>query len=131
MRIGLQLYTVRDELARDAAGTLRTIAEIGYEGVELFGDVVETDGLEVIGRHIGLDADVDALGCDRVALAWIDPIETVEERDAAVARIVTLGERVRATGAAFAFHNHWSEVPRLDDGVVATHAAPWFLSVQS
>src|SRR5439155_26431077 len=32
-RIGLQLYTVRRELERDPEGTLRTIAELGYDGV--------------------------------------------------------------------------------------------------
>ena len=32
--IGLQLYTVRQELANDPKGTIRAVAEIGYEGVE-------------------------------------------------------------------------------------------------
>src|SRR4051812_21586949 len=98
-RIGLQLYTVRDALAADPEGTLRTVAELGYDGVELFGDFGETVlldelGLAVAGRHIGFDADVDALrsaGFDRVALAWIDPVETADDRDAAVERIVELG----------------------------------------
>jgi sugar phosphate isomerase/epimerase len=34
--IGLQLWTVKDELKRDFDGTLRKIAEIGYKEVELF-----------------------------------------------------------------------------------------------
>ena len=34
--IGLELYSVRDELARDLPGTLRTVARIGYEAVEFF-----------------------------------------------------------------------------------------------
>ena len=129
-RIGLQLYTVRDDLARDPEGTLRTIAEIGFEGVELFGDVAETNGLEVIGRHISLDADVDALDCDRCTLAWIDPIETIDERDAAVAQIVELGERVRAAGRTFGFHNHWSEVPQLDDGASLLDCLPDWIDLE-
>lgn len=32
--IALQLYTVRNELAQDPVGTLKAVAEIGYEGVE-------------------------------------------------------------------------------------------------
>ena len=32
--IALQLYTVRDQLARDFEGTIRRVAEIGYAGVE-------------------------------------------------------------------------------------------------
>ena len=33
--VGLQLYTVRDECAKDFVGTLKKVAKIGYEGVEL------------------------------------------------------------------------------------------------
>jgi sugar phosphate isomerase/epimerase len=35
--IGLQLYTIRDAVAKDLAGTLRAIAQIGYREVELAG----------------------------------------------------------------------------------------------
>lgn len=34
---GLQLYTLRNELAKDVDGTLRQVAKIGYKEVELFG----------------------------------------------------------------------------------------------
>lgn len=132
MRIGLQLYTVRDAFERDREGTLRTVAAIGYDGVELYGDLgdvaslrrlLDELGLAVAGRHISFDADADALAaemealaCKRVALAWIDPVETLEQRDATVARIVALGERVRAAGLQFGFHNHWTEAPAFEDG---------------
>ncbi|NCP30691.1 MAG: sugar phosphate isomerase/epimerase [Armatimonadetes bacterium] len=32
--IGLQLYTVREQLAEDACGTIKAVAAMGYEGVE-------------------------------------------------------------------------------------------------
>ena len=35
--IGLELYSVRNELAEDARGTIRAVAEMGYEGVEFAG----------------------------------------------------------------------------------------------
>ena len=133
MNVGLQLYTVRDACEQDLEATLRIVSSLGYDGVELYslhgrsaGDVrslLDELGLSVAGRHVGSDADpgqlaadAAALGCDRVALAWIDPIATAVERDAAVARIVELGERVRDAGLRYGFHNHWSEVPKLDDG---------------
>jgi len=130
-RIGLQLYTVREALERDRDGTLRTVASLGYEGVELFGafdaremrETLDDAGLTIVGRHVPLDADVDVLaeearvlGCNRVALAWIDPVASVAERDDAVARISDLGRRARAAGLDFGFHNHWSEVPAFEDG---------------
>ena len=65
-RIGLMLYTVREDCARDFEGTLRAVASLGYEGVELF-DLHGHDaaavrgwldelGLVACGRHAALDA---------------------------------------------------------------------------
>src|ERR1700704_2331933 len=34
--VGLELYSVRDELARDLTGTVRAVAKMGYEVVEFF-----------------------------------------------------------------------------------------------
>ena len=132
-QIGLQLYTLREECARDLPATLRTVADLGYDGVELFDlhgyeaaglrSLLDGLGLVVAGRHIGFDIDVDALvveqrvlGCDRVALAWIDPVTTSAERDAAAARITALGQRAREAGLEFGFHNHWTETTRFEDG---------------
>ncbi len=36
-RIGIQLYTVRDEMGKDPAGTLAKLAQIGFQEVELAG----------------------------------------------------------------------------------------------
>jgi sugar phosphate isomerase/epimerase len=36
-KIGLQLYTLRDAISKDLAGTLKKVSEIGYKEVELFG----------------------------------------------------------------------------------------------
>ncbi|KWX85484.1 hypothetical protein AMQ83_24500 [Paenibacillus riograndensis] len=36
LKIGLQLYTLREELEQDFEGTIRKVAELGYAGVEFF-----------------------------------------------------------------------------------------------
>ena len=36
-KIGLQLYTLRDDLSKDLMGTLKKVSAIGYKEVELFG----------------------------------------------------------------------------------------------
>ena len=36
-KMGLQLYTIRDAMARDVAGTLKRIAALGYQEVETYG----------------------------------------------------------------------------------------------
>ncbi len=132
-RIGLQLYTVRGECARDLEGTLRTVADLGYEGVELhdlYGrsaqelrELLDGLGLVVAGRHVSLDVVVErlaeeqrVLGCDRVALAWIDPPESSADADESVQRIAALAARARDAGLRFGFHNHWGELARLEDG---------------
>ena len=39
--VGLELYSVRNELKQDLAGTVRAVARMGYEGVEFFSPYVE------------------------------------------------------------------------------------------
>jgi sugar phosphate isomerase/epimerase len=34
--VGLELYSVRNELKKDAAGTVRAVAQMGYQGVEFY-----------------------------------------------------------------------------------------------
>ena len=133
--VGLMLYTVRGECARDLEGVLRSVAEIGYDGVELFDlhghdaaqvrEWLDRFGLVAVGRHAGLDAletdlpalaeELRLLGCDRIALSWIDPPESSDDARAAVVRIADIARRVSEHGLRFGFHNHWSELAELDD----------------
>jgi sugar phosphate isomerase/epimerase len=63
--VGMQLYTVRQELARDFDGTLRQVADIGYREVEMAGFYSKTPaeilrsmrsvGLKVISAHYSLE----------------------------------------------------------------------------
>ena len=135
-RLGLMLYTLRDECARDLEGTLHIVREVGYEGVELHslhgrdpGEVrglLDALGLEACGRHALLDEienDLDALarelrtlGTDKLVLAWISVPASGEEADALVARIDVAAGRVRDAGLRLGFHNHDGELRPLDDG---------------
>ena len=135
--VGLMLYTVRDECARDLEGVLRSVAEIGYDGVELFDlhghdaaqvrEWLDRFGLVAVGRHAGLDAletdlpalaeELRTLGCDRIALSWIDPPANGVDARAAVDRIATIAARAQEIGLKFGFHNHWGELRAFEDGV--------------
>jgi len=128
-KIGLQLWTIREECDRDLEGTLRRVGALGYDGVELFQlhghDAAQVRawldeaGLAALGRHATLDllesqpaqlaAELATLGADRVALSWADPDELGPEL---VARI----EAVAHTISGFGFHNHWAELRPFDDG---------------
>lgn len=128
-RVGIQLYTLRDACADDLLGTLAAVAELGYDGVELY-DLYGHDpqrvrtrldelNLVAAGRHAGLPAleeelpalaeELSVLGTDRVALAWA-------EADDLVGRVATVAERADGLGLRLGVHNHWWELARLDDG---------------
>lgn len=51
--IGLQLYTLRDQLEEDAVGTLKALADMGYKQVELM-DTRQIEKLKPIADDLGL-----------------------------------------------------------------------------
>ncbi len=63
--IALQLYSVREDCARDLPGTLAAVANMGYEGVEFAGfydrsakelrKLLDENGLKAAGSHTRLD----------------------------------------------------------------------------
>jgi len=63
--IGVQLYSVREDCARDLPGTLAAVAEMGYDGVEFAGyydysaeelrRMLDDSGLKCCGTHIRLE----------------------------------------------------------------------------
>jgi sugar phosphate isomerase/epimerase len=70
--IGLQLWSLRDEAAKDLPGVIRSVGKMGYDAVEFAGyfkqsaadlrKVLDDSGLKCCGTHIGLTALVgDAL----------------------------------------------------------------------
>jgi sugar phosphate isomerase/epimerase len=136
-RVGLMLYTVREECARDLEGVLRTVGGLGYDGVELFDlhghapelvrSWLDEHDLVAAGRHAGFDAlegdlpalaaELAVLGTDRLALSWIDPPGSAAEAHAIVSRIAAIGPRAQDLGLKLGFHNHWGELAPLEDGV--------------
>ena len=127
-QISLQLYTVREQTARDLPGTLRKISEIGYPAVEFAGygglaphdlkTILDDLGLRASGVHVPLDswetnpetvlADMHALGCTHAVLPSAPPDRRGEE--ASVAKLAEdlnrWGELCRQEGVTFSYHNH-------------------------
>ncbi|MEI7898715.1 MAG: sugar phosphate isomerase/epimerase [bacterium] len=66
IKVGVQLYSVRDLCGKDLAGTLKAIKEMGYAGVEFAGycgknakelkQLLADTGLAACGTHTGLDS---------------------------------------------------------------------------
>ncbi|HEX6940566.1 MAG TPA: sugar phosphate isomerase/epimerase [Longimicrobiales bacterium] len=135
-RIGLQLYTVRTLMARDFEGTLDAVAAIGYTEVEFAGyfdrspaevrAALERAGLAAPSAHVGLDAirehwdrTLDAageIGHRYVIVAWL-PAEERRTHDAyrrLADELNRAGERARAGGLRFGYHNHDFEFAPID-----------------
>ena len=86
--VALQLYTVRDEMARDPAGTLKRVADIGYENVECAG-------------LAGLSVEAFRQACDAAGLSIVSAHQGLPEGGAVgafVADMRTLGTAFTVTG---------------------------------
>ena len=63
----LQLYSVKDALENDFDGTLKAVADMGYDGVEFYGgyygglsgeqlkEKLEFYGLDAVSAHVGFE----------------------------------------------------------------------------
>jgi sugar phosphate isomerase/epimerase len=135
----LQLYTVRRELEADPGGTLRRIADLGFESVELFGFVgraelfaglLRDSGLRAISGHAHLvdTPDVAAVLRDASLLGLttvIDPMiprerwgtrQDIEESARALAAVADLAA---ASGLEVGYHNHQWELESTVEGKTA------------
>jgi sugar phosphate isomerase/epimerase len=129
--IGLQLYTVRAEAAKDLDGTLAQVRAAGYREVEMTSDLKQTakeqrvlldrHGLTSPGVHIdysvvefGLPQAMEnahTLGQTYLVCPWID--ETQRKAPGGWKRAADLfnkaGEQCHQAGFQFAYHNHTFE----------------------
>jgi sugar phosphate isomerase/epimerase len=146
-RIGLMLYSVREACARDLEGTLREVAAIGYDGVEIFdlhghtpatvGAWLEELGLVALARHsqlppieddlAALAEEARALGWQRLVVSYVDPVDLTEET---LDRIAGAAAAARGRGLELGYHNHDAEVSqgfldRLPDDVFVELDAGW------
>lgn len=151
--VGLQLWTVRNQLKDDIPGTLKAVAAAGYHQVEL-GSVMDADAYVPVAKDLGMKVtsafmDWQAIGNPTVAEAEnIDRIvekagsldlkhlvfgyigkghrETVDQYKAHAERANAAGEKCKAAGIQLCYHNHSFEFADLGDGV-----AGWDLFVDS
>lgn len=126
-RIGLQLYTVRNEMEKDFEGTIAKVAATGYSEVEFAGyfkktpaevkAILERNHLSAPSAHIGalapdqLPAAFDAartIGHHYVVVPWI-PVEnrkTLDDWKRVADSFNKAAAQARDAGLQFAYHNH-------------------------
>ena len=131
-KIGVQLYTVRDEMKKDFDATLAKVASIGYKEVEFAGyfnhspqqvrAALEKNGLASPACHVDYDvlvpdkwpAQIDsakAIGQSYIVNPWIpeELRKTEDDWKRAAETFNRAGEASQKTGIQFAYHNHWFE----------------------
>src|SRR5215475_6849256 len=135
--VGLQLYTLRDQLEKDVAGTIQQIAKIGYKDVEIyslygkspaeFGTILKDNGITASSGHYLLPdvktkwdlrvEDAQALGLKYMVNAILQPEERTSFDD--FKRLVEVfnkaGETTQKAGIQFCYHNHNFEFTKYGD----------------
>jgi sugar phosphate isomerase/epimerase len=133
-RVGIQLWSVKDELKQDFEGTLARLAEMGFQGVEFAGEFgrfardpaglrafLDKQGLQCAGAHLDFAALADerfaqttafyqAVGCRNLLIAW-DKRGASNEGAAAIAReLALLTGKLKPLGMRIGYHNHAQEM---------------------
>jgi len=137
--VAVQLYSVREDCAKDLFGTLKAIAEMGYEGVEFAGyhgrsaeelrKMLDDLGLKVAGTHTGIDTlrgdelkrtieFNQTLGNKFLIIPWIGEEwrRTKEDWLRFADFLNELAEKVKPEGMFVGYHNHHFEFQQQFDG---------------
>ena len=126
--VGIQLYGVRNAMERDFEGTLKALADMGYEYVEFAGyyghtaeeikSILDKYGLKCISAHQALDfydEDPDAaaeflkaFGVKYSVIPWYgkEKLAGTDEWEASAARFKKVGAVLKAHGMKLGYHNH-------------------------
>jgi len=136
--VGLQLFTVRNEMAKSVSETLKAVKDAGYDYVEpagLFGlsgeefkAELDRAGLVAVSAHVPLAemlANPDeaiktykTLGCKYFAVPYLGVGERYGDEgfDAILAGIEKFGKLCHENGLTLVYHNHDFEFEKTADG---------------
>lgn len=153
--IGMQLYSVRDEMKADMYGTLKALKEMGYDVVEFAGlfkhdpkevrAMLDELGLVSVSSHVPLaDLEKDIQGCIRDYKVLgnkyiVVPYLPKENRDgdaflATVEKIKEIGTAVKEAGMQLLYHNHDFEFEKFEGmyklDYLYSHISPDLLKTQ-
>ena len=138
--IGLQLYSLRDQFAKDVPGTLDRVRGFGFQYVELAGtynlppekfkEQLDARGLKPVSGHFsferlrddieGVAREAKVLGLQYVGCAWIPHQGTFDEKAmrAAIAVFNRAGEALAKHGLKFFYHTHGYEFQPYGNGTL-------------
>ena len=133
--VALQLFSVRDDMAKDYKATLKAVAEMGYQGVELagiFGNAEEMkaeldkNGLVAISAHVGIDAILNdtektlgahkTIGCKYIAIPYLADEDRPDAIgfDGTAEKVSKACKLINEYGMIALYHNHAFEFDLID-----------------
>lgn len=134
--VGIQLYSVRGALEKDFAGTIKAIADMGYDQVEfagLYGHSAEEvkaicaeAGVTPISAHVSIGEvlpDVAGvvktyadIGCKYMVIPWMNAssLPGGEKYEEFLGQIKTIAAELRKYGMKLCYHNHDFEFEKID-----------------
>jgi len=144
-KVGLQLYSLRDVIFKDAKGVLKSVADFGYKELETFGykdgklfgmtvkeygDYVKSLGMKTISGHYGIDlldkdwdktcADAKSLGQQYVVVPYLNEqyYSSLEVLKKTCATINKGAEVAKKNGLRMGYHNHAFEFKQVEGQVM-------------
>lgn len=144
-RLGIQVYSVRNQLKEDFAGTLKQVATIGYKNIEAYGlgpdgkylgkytpaeyrKICDDLGMSLVSTHgtycqpeqaqVYIDAAL-ASGLEYLIVPYLseDIRKTADDYKNIAATLNRIGERCNSFGLKFGYHNHAFEFENVDGQV--------------
>jgi sugar phosphate isomerase/epimerase len=137
--VGLELYSVRDALKKDPEGTVRAVAQIGYQCVEFYAPYFEWSevqtkqmrkllddlGVRCYSTHndekyfsaenINRARDLNLiLGTKYMVQAWSDPKPNLDGWKALAGRLNSAADTLQSSGLKAGYHNHDAEWKPID-----------------
>ncbi|MFN8000622.1 MAG: sugar phosphate isomerase/epimerase [Acidobacteriota bacterium] len=135
-KIGVQLYTVRSQMAKDFEGSLKQIAELGYQEVEFAGyynrtpqqvkEILGRYGLSAPSAHVPLatvQKDIEktieaakVIGHKLLVCPYLDAKDrtSLDDYKRHAETFSKAGEACRKAGIEFGYHNHDFEFVTMD-----------------
>lgn len=140
--VGLQLYSLRDECAKDLPGMLTAVSRFGYKGVEFAGyhgrnakelrKMLDDNGLKACGTHTPyetvradqLKATVEfnqTIGNTFLIVPWMEPAKSKQEWITRANLFNEIAEKVKGDGMFVGYHSHQEDFKSVEG------ATPWDL----
>ncbi len=135
--IGIQLFSLREELEKDVRGTLTALSEMGYNGIEPYGDtygmsvsefgeLAKSLNLEIPSIHYSIDSyknrgdeifgDFSKIGTKYATIPYL-PLDCHpggEKYEQTVEEIIKCANRAKEYGIQMLYHNHEHEFKKID-----------------